>query len=818
MAGEQDPLPSAPWEAPGLSGLYLVGEGERPAVKRLSSSAAASNDLLGQPGLESEMERRFLAYTVALTSRLAQDDRPAVQASHGQLLEHLYQLGAGSYLDGLLEGGQVDAAAQLITGFHAYVTHLLTLAGANGARSFRDMFALPEVELDRLPLETGHGKLLISGTIVGLRKDGTGQLELAHTRLWSGDSEVPVPIALYRRLLQARLPCQPLRGVLEHFAPAFHRQELGAQELDAVYEARIAPVLQQLVEGGRATPVPARSAQRSARAAVTDQSASAAATEQNARAAVAEQSASAAVAEQSARAAVTEQSASAAVTEQNASAAVTEQSARAAVTEQSARAAVTEQNASAAATEQNASSAAATEQNASAAVPRISETRATAPAVTDSYSALGETDAQRFPASANGHTSAVLADPGAEVPDAVELSDQGFLNHMVVLGGAGSGKTDLALNLVEQVLESRVPVLLLDRYGDMVRYADPAAWGLADEPDRVARRKALFNSLDIQLFTPGYGPGRPLRWPVVPRLTALSPDERRAAIGRAATALSDLMGLQAQGVPADQLLRTLVGRVLAAVCPVEGPLFLEDLQAHLKRPNEALRARCGALAGQLPVLTPKLERFVQEFRGWWSENGGPLDGEQLLGLRSNDTEQRVRLTILSMGFLADETATLTWTESVLQELNRVCATQRADGLRALLLLDGADLYLPQGQEARTREPLLRLLEQGPAAGIGVLLVARRPGDLDHAACHGRVGTWVVGRVREARALERLRGLALPAGLESSTVFPNQRFGQFHLISGAKAVMFQGDPSLLDPEPLSGQEIAELARRNRVAAP
>ena len=58
------------------------------------------------------------------------------------------------------------------------------------------------------------------------------------------------------------------------------------------------------------------------------------------------------------------------------------------------------------------------------------------------------------------------------------LDPQELTQHAAFLGGSGSGKTTAALNLIEQLLERGVPAVLLDRKGDLCRYADPAAWAL----------------------------------------------------------------------------------------------------------------------------------------------------------------------------------------------------------------------------------------------------------------------------------------------------------------------------------------------------
>ena len=114
-----------------------------------------------------------------------------------------------------------------------------------------------------------------------------------------------------------------------------------------------------------------------------------------------------------------------------------------------------------------------------------------------------------------GHSSWATRLPFTPAPVTFEPNE--FAQHAAFLGGTGSGKTTAALNLIEQLLARGVPAVLLDRKGDLCRYADPGA-GIASSPTRPARRarQALRNKLDVALFTPGEPNGRPLALPVVP--------------------------------------------------------------------------------------------------------------------------------------------------------------------------------------------------------------------------------------------------------------------------------------------------------------
>src|SRR5262249_39791185 len=101
----------------------------------------------------------------------------------------------------------------------------------------------------------------------------------------------------------------------------------------------------------------------------------------------------------------------------------------------------------------------------------------------------------------------------------VTLALDQITRHAAFLGTTGSGKTTAALAVVEQLLERDVSVLLVDRKGDLARYASDAWWRprVMDSSDGD-RKRALRDRIDLALFTPGNAQGRPLRLPVVPVL------------------------------------------------------------------------------------------------------------------------------------------------------------------------------------------------------------------------------------------------------------------------------------------------------------
>ena len=104
----------------------------------------------------------------------------------------------------------------------------------------------------------------------------------------------------------------------------------------------------------------------------------------------------------------------------------------------------------------------------------------------------------------------------------VTLEPDELTRHSAFLGGTGSGKTTLALNVVEQLLLRGIPAILVDRKGDLAGYAREAAWQTPLQDEALAeRRRLLRERVDVALYTPGRS-----RWP--------SPRHPRGAPGHGA--------------------------------------------------------------------------------------------------------------------------------------------------------------------------------------------------------------------------------------------------------------------------------------------
>jgi hypothetical protein len=136
------------------------------------------------------------------------------------------------------------------------------------------------------------------------------------------------------------------------------------------------------------------------------------------------------------------------------------------------------------------------------------------------------------------------------------------------------------------------------------------------------------------------------------------------------------------------------------------------------------------------------------FGAWMS--GSPLDIDAML--RSPDGSPRC--AIVTTAHLSDEERQFV-TTLVLSKL--VTWMRRQSGttdLRALLYMDEVAGYLPPTAMPPTKKPIMTLMKQARAFGVGVVLSTQNPVDIDYKAL-SNAGTWMIGRLQTDRDKQRL---------------------------------------------------------------
>ncbi len=369
--------------------------------------------------------------------------------------------------------------------------------------------------------------------------------------------------------------------------------------------------------------------------------------------------------------------------------------------------------------------------------------------------------------------------------------------HAVVIGMTGSGKTGLSVALLEEAAIDGIPAIVVDPKGDLgnllltfpgLAPADFAPWaphganaedeatkwreGLAAWGEDGARIARLRAAADLALYTPGSRAGQPLS--ILGSLAApadRSDDEVVAErVTQTATSLLGLVGIAAE--PGKSREHVLVATILQKAWAAGESL---DLAGLVMRVQDPPFDRVGVL--DLESFFPKKDRFelavaynallaAPGFDAWTA--GPPLDVASLLWTK----EGKPRISVLSIAHLDD--AQRMFFVSLL--LGQLVAWMRAQpgtpSLRALFFMDEVVGYFPPVAMPPSKRPLLLLLKQARAFGLGVVLATQNPVDLDYKGL-SNAGTWLIGRLQterdKARVLDGLEGVGGGGAFDRDTM-------------------------------------------------
>jgi hypothetical protein len=454
-----------------------------------------------------------------------------------------------------------------------------------------------------------------------------------------------------------------------------------------------------------------------------------------------------------------------------------------------------------------------------------------------------------------------LIDPatGERTADPAVVETEDLVTHGVVVGMTGSGKTGLGVVLVEEVLAAGIPAILIDPKGDLTNLAlmfpqlsadefrpwvdegaaaragqgvdelaaaqatawreGLAGWGIG--PERVA---ALRAAVDVTVYTPGSTAGVPLD--LLGSLAApadpLHLESLHDEIEGYASSLLGMLGIDADPLTSREhiLLTNLIVDAWSRGQSLDLPTLLRLVQ------QPPLR-RLGVL--ELDAFFPPRDRqqFALRLNGLlaspafarWTQ-GEPLDVARLL--RTDDG--RPRCAVVTTSHLTDEerqsvTALL---------LGKVVSWMRGQSgttdLRCLLYLDEVAGYVPPSANPPTKKPILLLMKQARAFGVGVVLATQNPVDVDYKAL-SNAGTWLVGRLQTERDKQRLLdGLsAADGGVDVAAAAATiSRLGKRQFLlrraSGEQQVMTTRWAMSYLRGPLTREQIATLQAGSAAAAP
>ena len=389
---------------------------------------------------------------------------------------------------------------------------------------------------------------------------------------------------------------------------------------------------------------------------------------------------------------------------------------------------------------------------------------------------------------------------GRIVDQPVLYDPDDLTTHAFIVGMTGSGKTGLAITLMEEAALAGIPALYIDPKGDLTniglhfprlspedfrpwispeearregksvdeKAAETAAlwrkglasWGIG--PDRI---RQLDEQVDFVVFTPGSDAGVPVSILASLEAPRIPWEGNREVllerINGTVTALLGLVGfdevdpLQSrEHVLLSNIFRhawargrglTLADLILQVQRPPFDKLGVFDLETFFPaRDRVALAMRLNNILAS-PTFQPWLQGVPLDIpRLLWSETGKPRHSVFYLA-HLGDRERMFFITLL---FAAVET----WMRT----------QPGSDALRALLYFDEIYGYLPPVANPPSKPPMLRMLKQARAFGVGLVLVTQNPVDIDYKAL-SNAGTWFIGRLQterdKLRLLDGLEGAA-----------------------------------------------------------
>jgi hypothetical protein len=394
--------------------------------------------------------------------------------------------------------------------------------------------------------------------------------------------------------------------------------------------------------------------------------------------------------------------------------------------------------------------------------------------------------------------AAKQAKPGWLLYDSKDL-----VTHAVCVGMTGSGKTGLCLALLEEAAIDNIPAIIIDPKGDLgnlmltfpslkgedfqpwineddarkkglspTDYAKAQAelWtkGLAGWQQDGARIQRLRDAAEVAIYTPGSNAGLPvsiLKSFAAPAADVLEDSELlRERISTTVTSLLGLLGIEADPIQSRE--HILLSTILDQTWKKEEDLDLAALIQAIQSPPVS---KIGVM--DVDSFFPSKDRFALAmklnnllaapgFQAWLE--GEALDIQSLLYTPAG----KPRHAIFSIAHLNDAERMFFVTLLLSQMVGWMRAQSGTTSLRALLYMDEIFGYFPPVANPPSKLPLMTLLKQARAFGLGVVLATQNPVDLDYKGL-ANTGTWFIGRLQterdKARVLEGLEGASSSAG-------------------------------------------------------
>lgn len=382
-------------------------------------------------------------------------------------------------------------------------------------------------------------------------------------------------------------------------------------------------------------------------------------------------------------------------------------------------------------------------------------------------------------------------DSGAPSETSFLYKNKNLTTHGIIIGMTGSGKTGLGVGLIEEAIMDNVPSIVIDPKGDMgnllltfpgsrpedfALWIDPAEaarkemsvddfakvtaenWkeGLASWGQGPERIKVLRSKTTMTIYTPGSSAGVPvsvLSGFKAPDESVLSDtDTLNSLVNATTTSLLALVDIS--GDPLQSKEHILLSSLLLHFWRKGEDLSMESLIGQIVNPPFT---KVGVFS--LDTFYPQSDRMSlamtlnnilasPTFSAW--TQGEPLDIQRIL----YGEDGLPRTAIFSIAHLSDTERMFFVTMLLNQFIGWMRRQQGSSSLKALLYMDEIFGYFPPTANPPSKKPMMLLLKQARAFGVGVVLSTQNPVDLDYKGL-ANIGTWFVGRLQTRQDQEKV---------------------------------------------------------------
>ncbi len=419
--------------------------------------------------------------------------------------------------------------------------------------------------------------------------------------------------------------------------------------------------------------------------------------------------------------------------------------------------------------------------------------------------------------------------------EAINYDSRDLTTHAVCVGMTGSGKTGLCIGLLEEAALDKVPAIIIDPKGDMTNLLlqfedlDPTSFKQWINPDDANRKgktvdeyskstaemwenglgnwgqgkeriKALKDAVEYTIYTPGSDSGIPIN--IMGSFAAPSihfDDDAEMLRERIQGTVAALLGMiGSKEDPARSREGILLATLFEHYWRLGEDLDLAKLINGIQKPPFA---QLGVF--DVDTFYPQKDRFKMamdfntlvaspQFRYWLQ--GDSLDIEKIYFTE----EGKPRHSIFYIAHLSESERMFFVTLLLNSLITWMRSQSGTSSLRSLLYFDEIFGYFPPTKNPPSKKPLLTILKQARAFGVGAVLVTQNPVDIDYKGL-SNAGTWFIGKLQterdKMRVVDGLKGAIAEAGSSISKNFDSlisslgSRVFLYHNVHEAEPVVY-----------------------------